>query len=204
MNAAWMNVLIGLQAFQVLFLALHDWVPLGRLSNLTAVRGGKSRLATVGRDVGKHGPICGGACGDGVLLLHTRDISWMGAVVGVDQLRFAVCWGIAGVVDSVLFWDDAGENGAGQGNVRGHLCVFAGEARSAARYIARDFARGDGGDAGGAGDSFEVSGAKEQRRLKTAKAARSRPADETGLYRRRQRRARLHFSDCEVDPAANV
>jgi hypothetical protein len=39
MNAAWMNVLIGLQAFQVLFLALHDWVPLGRLSNLTAVRG---------------------------------------------------------------------------------------------------------------------------------------------------------------------
>jgi hypothetical protein len=49
-----------------------------------------------------------------------------------------------------------------------------------------------------------VSGAKEQRRLKTAKAARSRPADETGLYRRRQRRARLHFRDCEVDPAANV
>jgi hypothetical protein len=39
MNAAWMNVLIGLQAFQVLFLALHDWVPLGRLSNLSAVRG---------------------------------------------------------------------------------------------------------------------------------------------------------------------
>lgn len=30
-------VLIGLQAVQVIFLLLHDWVPLGRLSNLAAV-----------------------------------------------------------------------------------------------------------------------------------------------------------------------
>ena len=31
--------LIALQAIQVVFLLLHDWVPLGRLSNLAAVRG---------------------------------------------------------------------------------------------------------------------------------------------------------------------
>ena len=31
-------VLIGLQSAQVIFLMLHDWVPLGRLSNLTAVQ----------------------------------------------------------------------------------------------------------------------------------------------------------------------
>jgi hypothetical protein len=31
-------VLIGTQAIQVVFLLLHDWIPLGRLSNLAAVR----------------------------------------------------------------------------------------------------------------------------------------------------------------------
>ena len=30
--------LIALQLFQVLFLALHDWVPLGRLNDVKAVR----------------------------------------------------------------------------------------------------------------------------------------------------------------------
>jgi hypothetical protein len=38
--------LIGLQAVQVVFLMLHDWIPLGRLSNLPAVQSidSKSRL----------------------------------------------------------------------------------------------------------------------------------------------------------------
>ena len=31
-------LLVGTQAVQVLFLLLHDWVPLGRLTNLAAVR----------------------------------------------------------------------------------------------------------------------------------------------------------------------
>jgi hypothetical protein len=31
-------LLIGLQAIQVVFLMVHDWIPLGRLSNLAAVR----------------------------------------------------------------------------------------------------------------------------------------------------------------------
>jgi hypothetical protein len=31
-------ILIALQAFQVLFLAIHDWVPLGRLNDVGAVR----------------------------------------------------------------------------------------------------------------------------------------------------------------------
>jgi hypothetical protein len=35
--------LIVLQGVQVAFLLLHDWVPLGRLSNLEAVRGSDSR-----------------------------------------------------------------------------------------------------------------------------------------------------------------
>lgn len=51
MNTVWMNVLVALQAFQVLFLALHDWVPLGRLSNREAVRaenpGGRLGVATL-------------------------------------------------------------------------------------------------------------------------------------------------------------
>jgi len=36
-------VLIGLQTIQVIFLLLHDWVPLGRLSNLAAVHAVDSR-----------------------------------------------------------------------------------------------------------------------------------------------------------------
>ena len=46
-----MTALLVLQAFHVLFLALHDWVPLGRFSNVKAVReanpGGKVLLASV-------------------------------------------------------------------------------------------------------------------------------------------------------------
>lgn len=34
---------IALQAFNVAFLLLHDWVPLGRLNNLTAIRNQDSR-----------------------------------------------------------------------------------------------------------------------------------------------------------------
>jgi hypothetical protein len=32
------TTVLGLQLFQVLFLALHDWVPLGRFTNLPALR----------------------------------------------------------------------------------------------------------------------------------------------------------------------
>ena len=37
-------VLIALQVFQVLFLALHDWVPFGRLNGVSAVRRQDSTL----------------------------------------------------------------------------------------------------------------------------------------------------------------
>jgi hypothetical protein len=50
-TSAAMTALLVLQAFHVLFLALHDWVPLGRFSNVRAVReanpGGKVLLASV-------------------------------------------------------------------------------------------------------------------------------------------------------------
>jgi hypothetical protein len=42
MNSAVKFGLIALQGVQVAFLLLHDWVPLGRLSNLKAVREGDS------------------------------------------------------------------------------------------------------------------------------------------------------------------
>ncbi len=38
MSGAWMNALVALQAFHVLFLLLHDWVPLGSLNEVKAVR----------------------------------------------------------------------------------------------------------------------------------------------------------------------
>lgn len=37
-------VLLALQLFQVLFLALHDWIPIGRLNDLKAVRAENSLL----------------------------------------------------------------------------------------------------------------------------------------------------------------
>jgi hypothetical protein len=47
----WLEVLLGLQIFHVAFLALHDWMPLGRLNDVKAVRTenprGKLLLGTV-------------------------------------------------------------------------------------------------------------------------------------------------------------
>ena len=42
-------VLLALQAFQVLFLWVHDWIPLGRLNDVAAVRSQdtRRRLVTV-------------------------------------------------------------------------------------------------------------------------------------------------------------
>ncbi|HTW50067.1 MAG TPA: hypothetical protein VMD92_19065 [Acidobacteriaceae bacterium] len=42
-------VLLALQGFQVLFLWVHDWIPLGRLNDVAAVRGQDTtrRLVTV-------------------------------------------------------------------------------------------------------------------------------------------------------------
>ena len=38
MHSVMMGALFALQCFHVLFLALHDWIPLGRLSDVKAVR----------------------------------------------------------------------------------------------------------------------------------------------------------------------
>jgi hypothetical protein len=38
MNGKLDVALVALQAFDLLFLLLHDWVPMGRLNNLTAIR----------------------------------------------------------------------------------------------------------------------------------------------------------------------
>ncbi len=49
MSSARTDALLALQLFQVLFLALHDWVPLGRLNNVRAVQAADpmARLAAV-------------------------------------------------------------------------------------------------------------------------------------------------------------
>ena len=40
-------IFLALQGYVVVFLLLHDWVPLGRLNNVAAVKGEDSRLRTV-------------------------------------------------------------------------------------------------------------------------------------------------------------
>ena len=42
MDPVLLDLLLGLQIFQVLFLALHDWIPLGRLNDIAAVRAADS------------------------------------------------------------------------------------------------------------------------------------------------------------------
>jgi hypothetical protein len=46
-NNALEIIFIALQAFNVAFLLLHDWIPLGRLNNLTAIRSQDKRLRSV-------------------------------------------------------------------------------------------------------------------------------------------------------------
>ena len=43
MRPVTLNLLLALQAFHILFLALHDWIPLGSLNNIAAVRAANSR-----------------------------------------------------------------------------------------------------------------------------------------------------------------
>ena len=41
-----LNLLLALQAFHVLFLLFHDWIPLGSLNNIAAVRAENSTPKT--------------------------------------------------------------------------------------------------------------------------------------------------------------
>jgi hypothetical protein len=54
------SLLIALQAAQVVFLLLHDWVPLGRLSNLSAVHALDSRSKLLWTTVFSALPFAGG------------------------------------------------------------------------------------------------------------------------------------------------
>jgi hypothetical protein len=44
---AFETTFLALQTFVVVFLLFHDWIPLGRLNNLTAIRGQDTRLHRV-------------------------------------------------------------------------------------------------------------------------------------------------------------
>ena len=44
MNPILLDTLLGLQVFQVLFLALHDWIPLGRLNDVKAARAAREQI----------------------------------------------------------------------------------------------------------------------------------------------------------------
>ncbi len=46
-HATLVQLLIGLQAFVVAFIALHDWIPLGRLNDVKAVQAADSRFRLV-------------------------------------------------------------------------------------------------------------------------------------------------------------
>ena len=45
-----LNVLVVLQAFVVVFIALHDWIPLGKLNNVKAARASDPAWETFRRD----------------------------------------------------------------------------------------------------------------------------------------------------------
>jgi hypothetical protein len=44
MNPSLLDVFIACQFYVVLFIAIHDWIPLGRLNNLSGIRAADSRL----------------------------------------------------------------------------------------------------------------------------------------------------------------
>jgi hypothetical protein len=62
MHPATMNALLALQLFNVLFLSLHDWVPLGTLNDVKAVRGSKSGRQTSCQHAYQRGSICARPC----------------------------------------------------------------------------------------------------------------------------------------------
>lgn len=47
MTRGWQLLLVALQVFQLAFLLLHDWLPLGRLNDISAVRRTSTPLRTI-------------------------------------------------------------------------------------------------------------------------------------------------------------
>ena len=85
------GALIGLQVWFVLFLALHDWVPLGRLTNRAAVRGVDSTAKLVRTTVWSAAPF---AFGLGCCLWFRRWPGWLGTylVVSYGVLLGGALW----------------------------------------------------------------------------------------------------------------
>lgn len=81
------DALIGLQAWIVLFLALHDWVPLGRLTNRAGVRGVDSTAKLVWTTVWSTAPF---ALGLGWCVWYAH---WPGWLVTYLRVSYAVLLG---------------------------------------------------------------------------------------------------------------
>ena len=76
MHAELVDLLIALQAFIVLFIALHDWVPLGRLNDLEAVQAADSRGRLVFVTLVSTLPFAVGLLGT-ILYAHPRLPHWL-------------------------------------------------------------------------------------------------------------------------------
>jgi hypothetical protein len=113
------QLLLALQAFQVLFLWFHDWIPLGRLNDVTAVRrqDTPSRLVLV--TLIQSVPFTIG------LFYSARYLhqSGLARYVALDQLRPAFRWPNARLVGSLSSQARTSESGALSQNVRKHSLI---------------------------------------------------------------------------------
>ena len=117
--------LLALQAVQVVFILGHDWVPLGRFSNLAMVRASDTRAKLVGVTVLSALPF---ALPSGGLLLvwrGSRVAGMAGAMAFLDVLDHFGCGGVR-VVRAVPAMAQSGALGAVPGAVCGDAPVLAG------------------------------------------------------------------------------
>ena len=159
-------VLIGLQGLQVAFLAVHDWVPLGRLNDVAAVRGQDSRGRLVAVTMIQTVPFGFGLVWS-VLDFGRAYPGWLMRwlffsylILLVGQLR---AWWVPYLVRA-----EPERAAAVSGDVCGDALVFAGAAWDCAEYGACDVAFGDGGDSGGAGGA--VTGSQSSGRSISARS----------------------------------
>jgi len=99
MHSVAMVALLALQCLVVLFVALHNWIPLGRLNNVTGVWGGVSYRQTSRHHVDQFHSVCDRTCCHRLLLWQS--LSGLGLLVVVDQLRTCIRRIVQSLVDAV-------------------------------------------------------------------------------------------------------
>ena len=139
MHSITMDALLALQCFVVLFLFLHDWVPLGSLNDLKGVSTADSFGKRVAATLISAVPFAVGLIGSN--RPFRKALSGLAFLVAMDQLRAFILRNTASVVDSVLPASGPRKGRALRNNVRQNARLPGRAQRHPREHPARNLSR---------------------------------------------------------------